>query len=136
MKRVHDYTGPASSSSSSSPTPSSTGSFQATTTLAIRKRRPSSPSQGEPLKRTKSSTGNAQPVPKVTKAATTTTLSQNKRQSMQKMWLEQKAAIKARLDSLDPNDAGATEQIQADYAILSTIGMNIRRQQASQLASS
>ena len=138
MKRVHDYTGPASSSSSSSPTPSSTGSFQGTTTLAIRKRRPSSPTQGEPLKRTKSSTGNAQPVPKATKATTTTTttLSQNKRQSMQKMWLEQKAAIKARLDSLDPNDAGATEQIQADYAILSTIGMNIRRQQASQLASS
>lgn len=140
MKRVHDYTGPASSSSSSSsPTPSSTGSYQAPTTLAIRKRRPSSPTQGEPLKRTKSSTGNAQPAPKVTKATTTTTtttsLSQNKRQSMQKMWLEQKAAIKARLDSLDPNDAGATEQIQADYAILSTIGMNIRRQQASQLAS-
>ena len=54
---------------------------------------------------------------------------------MQKMWLEQKAAIKARLDSLDPNDAGASEQMAADYAILQTIGVNIRRQEAGQLAS-
>ena len=142
MKRVHDYTGPASSSSSSSsssPTPSSTGSFQANTaTLTIRKRRPSSPSQAEPLKRTKSNTGNTQPAPKVTKASATTKTtmpSQNRPQSMQTMWLDQKAAIKARLDSLEPHDAGASEQIRADCAILSTIGMNIRRQQASQLAS-
>jgi len=54
---------------------------------------------------------------------------------MQKMWLEQKAAIKARLDSLDPNDAGASEQMTADYAVLQTIAINIRRQEAGQLAS-
>lgn len=54
---------------------------------------------------------------------------------MQKMWLEQKAAIKARLDSLDPKDAGASEQMTADYAVLQTIAMNIRRQEAGHLAS-
>ena len=132
MKRVHDYNGPASSSSSGSPTPSSASSFHGNATLAIRKRRPSSPAQAEPMKKKNSSQG-TKPVTKTTKAPAT--LSQNKRQSMQKMWQDQKAAIKARLESLDPNDAGAQEQMQADYAVLSTIGMNIRRQQAGQLAS-
>lgn len=134
MKRVHGHTGQASSSASSSPTPSSASSCHpGVATLAIRKRRPSSPTQVEPLKRTKSTTGTRAPS-KATKAAPVP-LSQGKRQSMQKMWLEQKAAIKARLDSLDPNDAGASEQMTADYAVLQTIAMNIRRQEAGQLAS-
>lgn len=134
MKRVHDYTGPASSSGSNSPTPSSASSCRpGVATLAIRKRRPSSPTQVEPPKRTRSTTGTQAPA-KAPKSSTVTP-SQGKRQSMQKMWLEQKAAIKARLDSLDPNDAGASEQMAADYAILQTIGVNIRRQEAGQLAS-
>ena len=53
---------------------------------------------------------------------------------MQKMFYEQRAAITARLEKLDPNDAPASEQINADYAILQTIGLNIRRQDAGQLA--
>ena len=134
MKRVHDYTGPASSSTSNSPTPSSASSCHpGVATLAIRKRRPSSPSQVEPPKRTRSTTGTKAPG-KASKAPAVT-LSQGKRQSMQKMWLEQKAAIKARLDSLDPNDTGASDKMAADYAVLQTIGMNIRRQEAGQLAS-
>ena len=54
---------------------------------------------------------------------------------MQKMWYEQQAQIKARLENLDPNDAPASEQIHADFAVLQTIGMNIRLQEAGQLAS-
>ena len=94
--------------------------------------------QLEPPKRAKSTTG-AKPAAggkvtiKASKAPVAST-SQVKRQSMQKMWYEQKAAIKARLDNLDPNDAPASEQINADYAVLQTIGMNIRRQEAGQFA--
>lgn len=54
---------------------------------------------------------------------------------MQKLWLEQKAAIKARLDSLDPHDTCASEQINADYDLLQRIGLTIRhRVVAGQLA--
>ena len=134
MKRVHDYTGPASSTTSDSPTPSSASSCHAAVaTLAIRKRRPSSPAQVEPPKRTRSTTGTK--IPTKASKSSITTPSQGRRPSMQKMWAEQKAAIKAKLDSLDPNDAGASEQMAADYAILQTIGVNIRRQEAGQLAS-
>ena len=138
MKRVHDYSGPGSSSSGNSPTPSSASSFHGTATLALRKRRPSSPVHVEPRKRTKSTTG-TKPIAggkatiKANKAPVVS-ISQGKRQSMQDMWYEQKATIKARLDSLNPNDAPASEQINADYAILQTIGMNIRLQEAGQLA--
>lgn len=94
--------------------------------------------QLEPPKRVKSTTGTkptagGKVTIKASKAPVAST-SQVKRQSMQKMWYEQKAAIKARLDNLDPNDAPASDQINADYAVLQTIGMNIRRQEAGQIA--
>ena len=139
MKRVHDYTGPASSSSSSSPTPSTASSFHGTTTLALRKRRPSSPIlQVDSPKRTKSSTSSKPATGKATikaSKAPAASSSQGKRQSMQKMWHDQHTAIKARLEKLDPNDAPASEQIHADFTILQTIGMNIRLQEAGQVAS-
>lgn len=135
MRRVHDYKGTPTSSAGNSPSPSSAGScHQGFATLAIRKRRPSSPAQVDPPKRTKSATGTKVVPPKPTKVPTVT-FSQGKRQSMQKMWLEQKAVIKARMDSLDPTDAGATEQLSVDYNILHTIGLSIRREQAGELAS-
>ena len=138
MKRVHDYTGPGSSSSSNSPTPSTASSYHGTATLAVRKRRPSSPMQVDVPKRAKSTIGTkatagGKATVKTTKGPVATS-SQGKRQTMQKMWYDQKAAIKARLDNLDPNDAPASEQINADYAVLQTIGMNIRLQEAGQLA--
>ena len=139
MKRVHDYTGPVSSSSSSSPTPSTASSFHGTATLALRKRRPSSPIlQVDSPKRTKPSTGSKPTTGKATIKAgkpPVASSSQGKRQSMQKMWHEQHTAIKTRLENLDPNDAPASDQIDADFAVLRTIGMNIRLQEAGQVAS-
>ena len=138
MKRVHDYTGSPSSSSSSSPTPSTASSVHGTATLALGKRRPSSPMQVDPPKRTKSTTGNRPPIGcKVAiKAGKTPAVasSQGKRQSMQKMFYEQKAILAAQLERLDPNDAPASDQLHADCQILQTIGVNIRRQDAGQLA--
>jgi hypothetical protein len=53
---------------------------------------------------------------------------------MDKMFQEKKAAIAAGLENLDPKDAQASEQITADYAVLQTIAMTIRRHEASQFA--
>lgn len=127
MKRVHNYTGPACSTGSSSPTPSSASSlYQGVPS----KRKTSSCSQVESQKRVKP-VANAKSISKVGKMSS----SQGKqRQSMDKLWHEKKAAIKAGLDTLDPNDTLASEQINADYALLQTIGMKIRRHEASQLA--
>ena len=130
MKRMHDYTGAAYSTGSSSPTPSSASSvYQGIPS----KRRPSSTSRNEgtkktrPIASTKAKTKAAKPVaPSVTH--------RKQRQSMDKMFHEKKAAIAAGLENLDPNDIRASEQINADYAVLQTIGMTIRRQEASEFA--
>ena len=53
---------------------------------------------------------------------------------MQKQWREQHAALKDRLEALDPTDASGHEQIGADYELLQSIGANIRRLEAGQLA--
>jgi len=133
MKRVHDHTGHASSNESSSPSPSSASSYyQGLAPLPLRKRRPSSPSQAEPMKRTKSNNGTKPPA-KASKPVSSAN-PPGKQQSMQKLWLEQKAAIKARLDSLDPHDACASEQINADYALLQSIGLTIRHRVTGQPA--
>ena len=134
MKRVHAYSGPPSSNGSLSPTPSSASSHnQGTATLAFRKRRTSSTSLVDAPKRVKSTTG-TKPLTKVPKGLAPSISQGRQRQSMQKLWQEQKAAIKNRLDYLDPSDISGSEQISADYAILHTIGINIRRQEAGQLA--
>ena len=127
MKRVHEYTGPAYSTGSSSPTPSSASSFYQGVPS---KRRTSSSSQAEGQKRARST----KTVQKAGKTAAPSTSQGKQRQTMNKLWHEKKAAIKAGLETLDPNDAHASEQINADYALLQTIGMNIRRHEASQLA--
>ena len=133
MKRVHDHTGHTSSNESNSPSPSSVSShYQGFAPLPLRKRRPSSPSQTEPLKRTKSNNG-TKPPGKTSKPITSAN-SPGKQQSMQKLWLEQKAAIKARLETLDPHDARASDQINADCALLQRIGLTIRHREAGQLA--
>ena len=129
MKRVHDHTGHGSSIESTSPSPSSASShYQA---LPLRKRRPSSPPQTEPMKRTKSNNG----TKSLAKASSSiiSTNSPGNQHSMQKLWLEQKAAIKARLDSLDPHDAHASEQINAECARLQSIGLTIRHRETGQL---
>ncbi|KAL8739514.1 MAG: hypothetical protein Q9190_007689 [Brigantiaea leucoxantha] len=132
MKRVHDYNEPASSTGSTSPTPSSTGSFyQGQATLAIRKRRPSSPVAVEAPKKAKSTTI-PKSVAKASKGAAPSS-SGKQRQSMQRTFQEQKAAITARMAVLDPSDTLALEQINADYVVLHTMAMNIRRQGAAQL---
>ncbi|KAL9612011.1 MAG: hypothetical protein Q9167_003377 [Letrouitia subvulpina] len=100
-------------------------------TLAIRKRRPSSPTQVEAPKKTRAST-NPKPVAKTGKTAAPAA-SAKQRQAMQKVWQQQKAAISARMEILDPDDAHALEQIQTDYVALNTMAMNIRRQGAAQL---
>ncbi|KAL8717755.1 MAG: hypothetical protein Q9225_005032 [Loekoesia sp. 1 TL-2023] len=127
MRRVHAYTGSASSPGSTSPTPSSASSFcQGQATLAIRKRRTSSSPKAEAMKKTKSNSS-AKPV---SKAAT----QGKQRQTMQLVFQQQKAAINARMAALDPTDTLALEQINADCAILRTMAMNIRSQDATQLA--
>lgn len=53
---------------------------------------------------------------------------------MEKQWHEQHAVLKERMARLDPNDTLGMEQIGADYAILHTISLNMRRLSAGQLA--
>ncbi|SLM36071.1 Zinc finger, C2H2-like [Lasallia pustulata] len=131
MKRVHNYTGPPSSNGSSSPTPSSASShYQDVTTSSIKKRRTSSSPQAQAPKRSKPTSGSKAQV-KTGKGSS----SQGKQQqSMQKQWDEQHAALKERLARLDPNDTLGMEQVGADYAILHTISLNMRRLSAGQLA--
>ena len=134
MKRMHDYTGPAystgNSTGSSSPTPSSTSSFYQGIPS---KRRPSNASQNESTKRTKPS-ASMKTQSKAAKPIAPSTSQRKQRQSMDKMFHEKKAAIAAGLENLDPKDIRATAQITADYAVLQTIGMTIRRQEASEFA--
>lgn len=130
MKRVHEYTGPAYSTGSSSPTPSSASSFYQGVPS---KRRTSSSSQAEGQKRVKPNT-NTKPALKAGKNIVPSTPQGKQRQNMDKLWHEKKAALKAGLETLDPNDALASEQINADYALLQTIGLKIRHHEASQLA--
>lgn len=130
MKRVHEYTGQAYSTGSSSPTPSSASSFYQGVPS---KRRTSSSSQAEGQKRAKPST-NTKSSSKAGKTITPSTSQNKQRQRMDKLWHEKMAAIKAGLETLDPNDAHASDQINADIAVLQTIGINIRRHEASKLA--
>ena len=129
MRRVHAYTGSASSPGSTSPTPSSTGSFcqvQAQATLAIRKRRTSGSPKAEAMKKTKSN-NSARP--------SYSAASQGKqRQTMQLEFQQQKAAINARMAALDPTDTFALERINADCDMLWTMAMNIRTQDTTQVA--
>ncbi|KAL9046682.1 MAG: hypothetical protein Q9214_000542 [Letrouitia sp. 1 TL-2023] len=129
---VHDYTGPASSSGSISPPPSANSFAQGQATLAIRKRGPSSPAQVEAPRKTRATT-NPKPVAKTGKTAAPAA-SAKQRQAMQKVWQQQKAAISARMEILDPDDTHALEQIRTDYQALGATAMNIRRQGAPQLA--
>lgn len=131
MKRMHDYIGPALSAGSSSPTPSSTGSFYHG--IPSKRRRPSNASQNEETKRTKP-TASTRASSKATKPIAPATSHRKPRQSMDKMFHEKKAAIAAGLENLDPKDIQASEQITADYAVLQTICMSIRRQEASAFA--
>ncbi|KAL8974406.1 MAG: hypothetical protein Q9197_001343 [Variospora fuerteventurae] len=127
MRRVHGYTGSASSPGSTSPTPSSASSFsQGQATLAIRKRRTSSPPKAEALKKTKSNNSGKPVVSAVPQG--------RQRPSMQMIFQQHKAAINARMAALDPTDALGMEQIHADCAILRTMAMNIQSQNTSQLA--
>ncbi|KAI4164425.1 MAG: hypothetical protein LQ342_002072 [Letrouitia transgressa] len=130
--RVHDFTGPASSSGSISPPPSVNSFAQGQATLAIRKRGPSSPAQLEAPRKTRATT-NPKPVAKTGKTAAPAA-SAKQRQAMQKVWQQQKAAISARMEILDPDDTHALEQIRTDYLALDAMAMNIRRQGAPQLA--
>ena len=129
MKRVHDYTGPASSTGSSSPTPSSASSYYQGIPS---KRRTSSNSPSEPPKRARA-TPNAKASSKTSKSIAPATSQGKQRQTMDKEWHEIKAAIKSRLDCLDPNDSIAEEQINADCEVMRTVALRIRRLEASQL---
>lgn len=127
MKRVHGYTGSASSPCSTSPTPSSASSFcQGQAMLAIRKRRTSSSPKAEAMKKTKSASSN-KPVVNATSQG-------RQQQSMQMVFQQHKAAINARMATLDPTDTLAMEQLHADCAILRTMAMNIQGYNTSQLA--
>lgn len=129
MKRVHDYTGPASSTGSSSPTPSSASSYYQGIPS---KRRTSSNSPSDAPKRVKP-TPSTKTSSKASKSIAPATSQGKQRQTMDKEWNEKKAAIKAGLECLDPNDPIAEEQFNADYEVLRTIGLRIRRHEASQL---
>ncbi|KAL9013742.1 MAG: hypothetical protein Q9173_001586 [Seirophora scorigena] len=129
MRRVHGYTGSASSPGSTSPTPSSASSFsQGQATLAIRKRRTSSPPRAEAVKKIKTNNCSKPVVSAVSQG--------RQRQSMQMIFQQHKAAINARMATLDPTDALGLEQMHADCAMLRTMAMNIQSQNSTtQLAS-
>ncbi|KAL8993679.1 MAG: hypothetical protein Q9169_006168 [Polycauliona sp. 2 TL-2023] len=122
MRRVHNHQGQASSPGSTSPTPSSASSVcPVQSTLTIRKRRTSSTSKAEAMKRTKSNNS--------TKAMKSTNMQGNQLQSMQSVWHQRKAALNARMAVLDPTDTATLERINADYAVLQSMAMNIRSQE-------
>lgn len=136
MKRMHDYVGPALSAGSSSPTPSSASSLYQG--IPSKRRRPSNVSQNEPTKRTKPKAG-TRANSKVAKPIAPASSQRKHRESMdkmfqEKMFHEKKAALAASLENLDPKNVLASEQITADYNVLQTIGMTIRRQEASDFA--
>lgn len=127
MRRVHNHPGQASSPGSTSPTPSSTSSVcPGQPTLAIRKRRTSNSSKAEAMKKTKSS-GTSKPT-------ANGPMHGQQLQSMQIVWHRQKAALNARMATVDPADTAALERINADCAMLQTMAMNIRGQETAQLA--
>lgn len=128
MRRVHGYTGSASSPGSTSPTPSSASSFcQGQATMALRKRRTSSPPRAEAMKKSKSNISS--------KAAVTAAASQcRQQQSMQMIFQQHKAAINARMAKLDPTDTMGLEQIHVDCEILRTMAMNIQGQDSTTTA--
>lgn len=125
MRRVHGYTGSASSPGSTSPTPSSAGSFcqGGQATMTVRKRRTSSPPRAEAMKKTKSN-NSSRPV--VTAAS-----QGRRRQSMQMIFQQHKAALNARMATLDPTDTMGLEQIHIDCAMLRTVAMNIQGQETT-----
>lgn len=131
MKRMHNYTGPAFSAGSSSPTPSSTSSLYHG--IPSKRRRPSNASQGEGTKRTKPKSS-TRPSSKSAKTIAPASSHRKQRQTMDKMFHEKKAALALGLENLDPKDIRASEQLYADCAVLQTIGMTIRRQEASEFA--
>ncbi|KAL8815718.1 MAG: hypothetical protein Q9223_005171 [Gallowayella weberi] len=127
LRHEREAHGQASSPGSTSPTPSSTSSVcPGQATLAIRKRRTSSSSKAEVMKKTKSNSSNR------TMAGASS--QGHQLQSMQLVWHQQKAALNARMAALDPTDTAALERINADCAILQTMAMNIRSQETAQLA--
>ena len=133
MKRVHDYTGPLGSSGSTSPSPSSASSVgQGKANGTIRKRGTSNQPAAQQPKRTKSvvsAKANSKPI------RSQSGVPQGKsRYIIQKEWHEQHAALRERIDSLDPTDARGHEQIAADYALLNNIGINLRRLESGQIA--
>ncbi|KAL8806516.1 MAG: hypothetical protein Q9182_001299 [Xanthomendoza sp. 2 TL-2023] len=112
---------------STSPTPSSTSSVcPGQSTLAIRKRRTSSSSKAEVMKKTKSNGSN--------RTMASASGQGHQLQSMQLVWHQQKAALNARMAALDPADTAALERINADCAMLQTMAMSIRSQETAQLA--
>lgn len=131
MKRMHNYIGPAFSAASSSPTPSSTSSLYQG--IPSKRRRPSNASQAEGTKRTKPK-ASPRVSSKLAKPIAPASSQRKQRQSMDKMFHEQKVAIVAGLENLDPKDIRASEQLSADYAVLQTIALTIRGQGASEFA--
>ncbi|KAL8896288.1 MAG: hypothetical protein Q9192_003170 [Flavoplaca navasiana] len=127
MRRVHNHQGQASSPGSTSPTPSSASSVcPGHSTLTIRKRRTSSTSKGEAMKRTKSNNS--------TKAIVSANMQGNQLQSMQLVWHQRKAALNARMAALDPTDTAALDRIKTDHAMLQNMAMKIRSQETVQSA--
>lgn len=148
MKRVHYYTVGSSSTGSSSPTPSSDSSMYRGIPV---KRRASSASQAERLKRTKAScytkavahkcitsvksVSSTKPSRKASKKKIAPASQGKQRETMDKEWHEKKAAMKAALDNLAPNDVQASLKINADCEELRTIAMRIRHHEASHAVS-
>lgn len=98
--------------------------------MALKKRRTSSSPQAQAPKRSKPTSGSKAQV----KSSKGSSSQGKQQQSMQKQWDEQHTALKERLARLDPNDTLGMEQVGADYAILHTISLNMRRLSAGQLA--
>ena len=152
MKRVHDYTGSTTSSGSGgSPPASSSVERHGSTSLPIRngKRRQPSPTQAEPMKRSRSNqmapSGSKSSTVKSTKASHSAAVAagypsssgsshHKHRQSLQKSFEQQKAALQAQVDNLQPYDPQGFREMTAHYHVLNTVAMDLRRQDARDVA--
>lgn len=135
MRRVHDYTGAASSNGSASPALSSSSSqYQNTNGPVYRKRKTSAASDTQPPRKNKPA-AMARSRSDMRRLPTSSATQDKQLQNMEKEWRDHQARLRHRMDCLqDPNDSLSLEQITADMAVLRTIAMNIRRLRAGQLA--
>lgn len=122
MKRVHDDLGPPSTGSAS-PSPSVSSTTPSKVTMSGRKKKASISAEDPPSKRPRSMT-NTRSTSKSTKSQSAHRQGKQKHH-VQRQWRDQHAAVRERLDSLNPTDVFGYKAIGTEYAILQDLGKNL-----------